>query len=167
MRMTGSSGPAGAIPATVEDMGPETSSARALARLLVGDDAWHDPERALVARVAACERVQRDLARWVGGSGCHALFTRALAQVRAEHPALAHVEARGGPAPGLDRIPEAVRDAGAEATAAALDALLVTLLALLGRLIGEDMVEQLLRPAVAPPSASEAAPTSPDDVSAR
>lgn len=147
-------------------MGQETSSARSLARLLVGGGAGQGPGRTLDAAVAACARVGRDLTQWVGASGCHALFARALAEVRVEHPALARVRVRANPAAGLDHVDDAVRDAGADATAAALVALLVTLLALLGRLVGDDMVEQLLAPGATPPPEPEAARASPDDASA-
>ncbi len=94
----------------------------------------------------ACQRVYRDLSRWVGSDGTRALFARALAEARAEHPPLAGISVGARSEPGLEGISESIQGHGDKATAAALEALLVTLLGLLGRLIGDDMVLTLVEP---------------------
>lgn len=129
-------------------MGPETPTARQLTRRLIAREAAESdsPDVAVAAAHAAGERLFRELARWLGATGCHALFTRALAHARSTHPALAEVSVEHRSAPTLEGVAESVRAHGAAAVAAGLESLLVALLELLGRLIGDDMAARLVEP---------------------
>lgn len=135
-------------------MGPETPTVRQLTRRLIAREAAESdsPDVAVAAAQATGERLYRELARWLGATGCHALFTRALAHARAEHPALAEVSVEHGSAPTLEGVAESVRAHGAAAVAAGLESLLVALLELLGRLIGDDMAARLVEPSAPNPS---------------
>lgn len=95
---------------------------------------------------AACERVYREIARWVGQNGSRTLFTRALAETQSEHPLLAGFTVSPGSESGLAGLPDSIQTHGSGATAAALESMLLTLLGLLGRLIGDDMVVTLIEP---------------------
>ena len=125
-------------------MAPNSPAARELAERLLASGGERRPaadeaaEPLLVAR-----RVDRHLAaelsRWFGPYGYHALITRAVAQARSGHPALAAVRAGPPEAPYLDGLAEAAGTHGAPATLAGLAAVLATLIELLGRLIGADL----------------------------
>lgn len=93
---------------------------------------------------AACDNLYRELSRWVGPDGCHALFTRALAETRTEYPALAQVQLRARSEPYIDGVAETIMAHGDPATAEALESMLVRLVELLGRLIGDDMAMKLI-----------------------
>ncbi len=97
--------------------------------------------------VAAAERALRERGDgrggWFGPLGAHALVTRALAQARAEHPALARVSLAGTSAH-LDGLDESRRAHGEDAAAAAAVDLLATLIDLLGRLIGDALATTLV-----------------------
>ncbi len=127
-------------------MPPEMPGARDLARQFVaGDPTRGDaPGGAALSARDACERVFCELARWVGATGTHALFARAIAQARPEHPVLAEIGLRDESDPKLQGVAEAIQAHGAAAVASALEALLVTLFELLGRLVGGDMVMRML-----------------------
>lgn len=125
-------------------------SARNLARRLissrrVGRDG-HTPAR---AAAAACDQLYRELSRWVGPDGCHALFTRALAQARTEYPVLAQVQLHARSEPYIDGVAEIIMANGDPATAEALESMLVRLVELLGRLIGDDMATKLIERSLA------------------
>jgi hypothetical protein len=96
------------------------------------------------AAASACEHLYRELSRWVGPDGCHALFTRALAQARSEYPALAQLQLRARSDPYIDGIAAAIMAHGDAATAEGLESMLVRLVELLGRLIGDDMATKLM-----------------------
>ena len=96
------------------------------------------------AAASACEHLYRELSRWVGVDGCHALFTRAHAQARAEHPALAQIQLHPRSEPYIDGLAATIMAYGDAATAEALESMLVRLLELLGRLIGDDMATKLI-----------------------
>jgi hypothetical protein len=100
---------------------------------------------------AACDRLYRELSRWVGRDGCHALFTRALAQARMEHPALRTIQLHARAEPYIDGVAETIIAQGDPATAEALEAMLVSLVELLGRLIGDDMAMKLIGRSLAAP----------------
>ncbi|MEP6906182.1 MAG: hypothetical protein ABI875_08850, partial [Gemmatimonadales bacterium] len=76
--------------------------------------------------------------------GCHALFTRALAQTRVEFPALEDLGLSAGSDPYIEGVHELIMAIGDAATADALASMLVHLLELLGRLIGGDMAMKLI-----------------------
>ena len=92
----------------------------------------------------ACGHAYKALSRWVGSDGCHALFTRALAQARADHPALEHIRLRARGEPYVEGIGEATMEYGDAVGAGALEAMLAGLVELLGRLIGDDMAIKLI-----------------------
>jgi hypothetical protein len=122
------------------------SPARQIARRLIDS---RRPDRAgadTAARAAAsaCEHLYRELSRWVGPDGCHALFTRALAQAQVEYPALGQIQLRARSEPYIDGVAATIMAHGDAATAQALQSMLVHLVELLGRLIGDDMAMRLI-----------------------
>jgi hypothetical protein len=127
-------------------MAPETPTVRQLTHRLLDRAGGSDDAADAGAAVAldACERVCRELSRWVGTNGCSALLARAIADARVGHPVLEEIRIADRSEPGLEGVPEGVRKHGAAATAEGLEMLLVTLLELLGRLIGDDMVMRLV-----------------------
>lgn len=96
------------------------------------------------AAATACDHLYRELSRWVGPDGCHALFTRARAQARADYPALEQIQLRAQSEPYLEGVAETIMAHGDATTAEALESLLVRLVELLGRLIGDDMATKLI-----------------------
>jgi hypothetical protein len=96
------------------------------------------------AAAAACDDLYRDLSRWVGPDGCHALFTRARARAQADHPALDQIHPIPGSELYLHGVAETIMAHGDAATGKALESLLVSLIELLGRLIGDDMATKLI-----------------------
>ena len=126
-------------------------SARQLARRLIDT---RRSERAggdstARAAAAACDHLYRELSRWVGSDGCHALFTRALAQARIEYPALEQIQLRPRSEPYIDGVAETIMAHGDAATAEALELMLARLVELLGRLIGDDMAMKLIERSLA------------------
>jgi hypothetical protein len=122
------------------------SPARQIARRLV-DSRRHErrgPDVAARAAASACEHLYRELSRWVGPDGCHALFTRALAQAQAEYPVLGQIQLRARSEPYIDGVAATIMANGDAATAEALESMLVRLVELLGRLIGDDMAMKLI-----------------------
>jgi len=101
------------------------------------------------AAAAACDNLYRELSRWVGPDGCHALFTRALAEARADNAALQQTQLRARSDPYVDGVAETIMARGEPATADALESMLVRLVELLGRLIGDDMATKLLERSLA------------------
>lgn len=119
---------------------------REIARRLI-DSRRRDPtgaETAARAAASACDHLYHELSRWVGVDGCHALFTRALAQARTEHPALAQIQLHPRSEPYIEGLAATIMAFGDAATAEALESVLVRLLELLGRLIGDDMATKLI-----------------------
>src|SRR5688500_15423670 len=51
---------------------------------------------------AACDYLYRELSRWVGRDGCHALYARALSQAANEYPALEQIQLRPLSEPYID-----------------------------------------------------------------
>jgi len=131
----------------VEDtLSPDQPLARRIARRLISS---HRSERsegdsAARAAAAACDHLYDALSRWVGPDGCHALFTRGLAEARAEYPALAQIHLRARSQPYIDGVPETIMAHGDAATAQGLESMLAHLVELLGRLIGDDMATKLI-----------------------
>ena len=108
------------------------------------------------AAASACDHLYRELSRWVGPDGCHALFTRALAQARAEYPALEQIQLRARSEPYIDGVAQTIMAHGDAATAEALESMLVRLVELLGRLIGDDMGMRLIERSLAASEAGDA-----------
>ena len=101
------------------------------------------------AAAAACDHLYRELSRWVGPDGCHALFTRALAQARTEYPLLEQIQLRARSEPYIDGVAATIMAHGDPATAEGLESMLVRLVELLGRLIGDDMATKLIERSLA------------------
>ena len=121
---------------------PAREIARRLIRSRRPDPAGADT--AARAAASACEHLYRELSRWVGPDGCHALFTRALAQAQAEHAALEQIQLRARSEPYIDGVAATIMAHGDAATAEAFESVLVHLIELLGRLIGDDMAMKLI-----------------------
>ena len=122
------------------------SGSRTLARRLVDShrSASAGGDTDARAAAAACNDLYKELSRWVGSDGCHALFTRALAQAQTEYPALGQIKLRARSEPYIDGLAETIMAYGDDATAEALKSMLVRLVELLGRLIGDDMGMKLI-----------------------
>jgi hypothetical protein len=102
------------------------------------------------AAAGACDHLYRELSRWVGQDGCHALFTRALAQARTESPALGLIQLHVRSEPYIDGVAATIVAHGDAATAEALESMLAHLIELLGRLIGDDMAIKLIERSLVP-----------------
>lgn len=122
-----------------------------IARRLIGSQQTASSSASTPARVAAaaCDHLYRELSRWVGPDGCHALFTRALAEARSQYPALAEVQLHARSEPYTEGVAEAIMAHGDPATADGLEALLTRLIEILGRLIGDDMSTILIERSLA------------------
>lgn len=132
---------------TTDPIPSGTPDARELIRNLVDletDARSDDAPVAASATLATSERLYGELSRWIGSVGCHALFTRALADARVSHPLLTGVRVQKGDQPYFEGTAEIIDAHGASATAEAFEAMLVTLVELLGRLIGDDMAVKLI-----------------------
>jgi hypothetical protein len=127
-------------------MKAETPTLRELARRLVAPQTSTGGAADLSSAAAnrMCEQLYRDLSRWIGADGCHALFARALARTQASHPAMRDIRLGGQSDSCLEGVAESVQVHGASAVAEALEEMLVALIELLGRLIGDDMASQLI-----------------------
>jgi hypothetical protein len=124
---------------------PQELARRLLARDAPGDDAAH---AVTAATDQVCGRVSENLSRWFGIDGSNALFSRALARVQAEHPALANVRYSHQSAVCLEGLAESARTHGAAAAADGVAAILTALIELLGRLIGEDIAMRLVEQSI-------------------
>lgn len=111
-------------------------------QLITGRRSQDDGDTA--AHAAACDRLYRDLSRWVGPDGCHALFTRALAESLTEYPLLAQVQLRPRSEPYIDGVADTARSHGDAVTAEALESIIVHVIELLRRLVGDDMAIKLI-----------------------
>ena len=121
------------------------SVARGIARRLI-DTHSGNAQSSSRARAAAlaCDDLYRELSRWVGPDGCHALFTRALADARGEYPALGEIQLRARSEPYVEGVAECITAHGDDATAEAVESMLVRVVELLSRLIGDDMSIKLI-----------------------
>lgn len=139
-------------------MSPDLPPARQLARRLIDRGRAEGAASADSAgtAVAAFDRLYQALSRWVGLDGCHALFTRALAQARAEHPLLGSIQLHARSTPYLDGVAETIKQHGARETADALESMLVILIELLGRLIGDEMARNLIERGLAESTGDDA-----------
>jgi hypothetical protein len=128
----------------------EQSSAQQIARRLIDSRRSEPGEAHSEARAAAaCDALYRGLSRWVGSDGSHALFSRALAEARTDHPSLMQIELRVRSEPYVDGVTETIMAHGEAATRAGLESMLVRLIALLGRLIGDEMAMRLIEQSLA------------------
>lgn len=145
--------------ARVSASGREMPTPPQMARRLISSRASEQSGAETPARAAAaaCDHLYRELSRWVGPDGCHALFTRALSEARTENSALEGIQLRARSDPYVDGVAETIMAHGDPATAEGFESLLVRLVELLGRLIGEDMAMVLLERSLA--AAGSARPT--------
>jgi hypothetical protein len=129
----------------------EQSAARQIAHRLIDRrlSARQGGDSAARTAAAACDHLYRELSQWVGPDGCHALFTRALAQARTEYPALEQIQLHARSEPYVEGVAETIMAHGDAATAEALESMLVRLIELLGRLIGDDMAMKLIQRSLA------------------
>lgn len=130
---------------------PPQSPARQIARRLIDSRQSQGKAADSDARAAAAasDDLYRELSRWVGRDGSHALFTRALAQARLDYATLDRVQLRPRSEPYLDGVAESIMSSGDAAVAEALESMLVHLVELLGRLIGDDMAAKLIERSMA------------------
>lgn len=143
-----------------ERLSPDQSGARQIARRLIslGGAEQRGSRTAPQAVFAAGEYLYRDLSRWLGPDGCHALFRRALAEALTDYPVLGQIQLRARSEPYLEGVAETIMAHGAAATAEALESMLVRLIELLGRLIGDDMATKLIEGSLAEPARGDANP---------
>jgi hypothetical protein len=127
-------------------MPPESSITGELSRRLL--ERWSaradDFDSPVATALDACDCVSAEFSRWVGARGYGALISRALADARSAHPALAQIQYQFAPEPRLNGVSESIERYGAAATARALETLLESTLALCTRLIGDDIVATLV-----------------------
>jgi hypothetical protein len=123
-----------------------SSAARDIVRRLIGSRPTRQKRGDTAARAAAaaCDSLYRELSRWVGPDGCHALFARALAETRPQYPALEKIQLRPRSEPYIEGISDSIMMRGDPETAEALESMLMRLVELLGRLIGDDMAGKLI-----------------------
>ena len=135
-----------------DNLSPSHQSARETARRLISARRPERPGDDTPARLAAAagDHLYGELSRWLGRDGCHALFTRALADAAIGSPALKQIQLRARTHPYIDGVPETIMAHGDAATAEGLEWMLVRLVELLGRLIGDDMSMKLIERSVGP-----------------
>ena len=102
------------------------------------------PEEMAAAAEQGCARLRAVLTRWIGSEGYRALVDRALAQSRAEHPAVAGLQCQGGD---LEGVAAAVGVHSAAEVREGILELVARLIDLLSRLIGEEMATRLVEQA--------------------
>ena len=128
------------------ELTPEVSVATELARRLITyeSDGLDAPDTEAKAPRLACERLCRNLSRWVGTTGSNALLARALTHTQPVHPLLTGVRIDAGADECVVGAAELVTAHGATPVAAALESLIASVLELLGRLVGDDVTNQIL-----------------------
>lgn len=94
---------------------------------------------------AAVGRLFRNLTRWFGVEGTRALFIRALAISKADHPGLAHIEVRDSE-PYFKGITTKALANGNATTSQSLEALVLTVIDLLDRQLGSNLTMRLMDP---------------------
>ena len=135
-----------------ESLAQPQQAARQIARRLINARRPGRPgDTPARAAAAACDHLYWDLSRWVGRDGCHALFTRALAQARTDYPVLEEIRLRAQSEPYVEGVAEIIMAHGDAATSEALESMLIRLVELLGRLIGDDMAMKLIERSLAAP----------------
>jgi hypothetical protein len=135
------------------DPGKHSLSSRQTARRLIDSRQAEqkEPDGRARAVAVACNALNRELSRWVGPDGCHAVFMRAIAQARTESTGLDKIQLRPGAAPYVEGVEESIRSYGDPATADALESVLINVIELLGRLVGDSMATKLIERSIAPP----------------
>lgn len=122
------------------EMPPETPTERELMHRLIARERAPDDAAAVAAAAQdACDRVCRELSRWVGTGGSVALIGRALTEARAQHPVLAEVHIDNQSSVSLKGLAEITKVHNGADVARGLESFLESLIGLLGRLIGYDL----------------------------
>ena len=136
----------------------DSPSARHTARRLIESALSERQESADRAHAvaAACNDLYRGLARWVGPDGCHAVFTRALAQARTGSASLVQIRLRPGADPYVEGVAESILSHGDSDVTDGLESMLVQVVELLERLIGADMATKLIERSIAAPGRGDA-----------
>lgn len=129
----------------------DAQTPRSLARRVIASGGSHSTtgDGASAAAVGACGYLYNELSRWIGSEGCHALFTRALADARKESQPLQSIQLSAGAVPYVQGVETTIDAHGDAETAAGIETLLIRLVELLGRLIGDDMAMKLIEPVLA------------------
>jgi hypothetical protein len=133
---------------------------RLLARDRAPSQAASDGPDPVAATKETFQRRAAVRSRWFGPFGFHALFSRALAEARSHHSALAGVQIRSAMEPSLEGLPESIALHGTDAVNEGIVATLMAFIDLLSRLIGEDMALKLLDPPVPLPGPQASEPGS-------
>lgn len=138
--------------------GKSSLSARQIVRHLIESRQPEGQESDGRARTAAvaCNDLYRGLSRWIGADGCHALFTRALAQARTGSATLEQLQLRPGAVPYVEGVGESVSSHGDTAVADSLQSMLVGIVELLERLIGGEMATKLIERSIVSPTRRDA-----------
>jgi hypothetical protein len=118
-----------------------THQQRELARRLFTYEIGQSPETSNLAEIMerACEHLHERLALFIGASGFHALFTRALRITKAEFPFLQPVEAGEHPICLLEGSREAIMGQATAEVREGFAAVLANFIWLLVTFIGEDL----------------------------
>jgi hypothetical protein len=134
-----------------DNLSPHGPSAEQIARRLVTSRQSQSPAAGSPARAAAAsaDHLYRELSRWLGHDGCHALFTRALTEARTDSPPLRQIHLHARSDPYVDGVAETIMARGDPETADAIESVLSRLVELLARLIGEDMAMTLMERSLA------------------
>src|SRR5689334_15453707 len=142
----------------VADAGKHSLSTRETARHLIDSRRAEQSEPNGRARTVAfaCDALNRELSRWVGPDGCHALFKRAIAQARAESAALDKIHLRPRAYSYVEGVEESNHAYGDAETADALESVLVKVIELLERLVGDSLATKLIERSIASPPHSDA-----------
>jgi len=140
------------------DPGKQGLSSRQTARRLIDSrqPEQKEPDGRARAVAGACNALNRELSRWVGRDGSHALFMRAVAQARTESAALDRIYLRPGADPYVEGVEESIRAYGDAETADSLESVLVKVIELLERLVGDSMATKLIERSIAPSPHSDA-----------
>ena len=119
---------------------PQELAARALAHARATANGSGAKVGSVAIANAAFDRTARELSRWVGSGGSHAMLSRALSKAKTEHPALAPVALLD-----VELRLAGVDDADdPQAVAKGLEMALESLFELLSRLVGADLAWQLV-----------------------
>ena len=135
-----------ASPKCTRGITTKPTSAEIAARLITRESTSTSESHAAAAAAGAIGRMCTSLNRFIGADGCRALLVRALANARADQPALEHITIGKAPEMSLQGVPESMDAPGAAEIASGLEALVVSLIELLHRLVGDELAMKLLEP---------------------
>ena len=124
-----------------------TPEFRSLARSLLAHEAAgnHGPAEMAGATEEACEKLRRQLGKWVGSEGFRVVLDRALAIAKAEFSFLESVEIETQAGCRLKGLQESVRSQDPVEANLALVAVLASLIWLLGVFMSKDLAMRQVR----------------------